>query len=783
MIWAVPPPDGARVLAFAVLAAAAILVAGSSERQARAENPRACSLRQPSREYVTRVDRALRAKQDIWGNALLRAPEGPTYAAARRYLTPLLLARAAKGRPLTVSGVHYVPFAQPGGPLGAGSVALHVADGSQILSDRAEGPNLSVNVGEGGRERYGSCRTRLSPAALYHGYLPILETRYVDETGARYRQESFAARIAETRSLVSFVRLEADAPRSGGTTQVRLTPSVDGLSRTDDRLVRSDDTYVFFSPGATWDGSSLTYAIAPGSRRTLYAAWVTDPSPARALALDQERHEAVRESVIEYWERRLAEGATIVVPERRVLDAERSLLIQNLVLSWRYSVGNAYEEFSFPEGIDVAQVMGEQGFEAVAAAILRNSLPRRLAPYPNWKMGEKLVGSAAQFRLFRDRRFVEYVTPALQGYVGRLGRQIERSSRGLLDQERYSSDIVDSVLGLHSQAVVWQGLRSMGDAWARTGYASLADTCRRLAARLERGLRQAVRGSQKELRDGSLFIPVRLLDDEGPYETLTESRPASYWNLVMPYALASGLFAPKGLEAAGVLRYMLRHGSRLLGLVRAGAFALYGPHPSHPTSGTDEVYGVNMSRFLADNDQPDQLVLSLYGQLAAAMAPGTFVSGEGASVAPLGRDYYRAMYLPPNGASNAAFLETLRLMLAHETADRNGRPRGLEIAYATPRGWLRPGRRILVRGIPTSFGPLSFSITAAVRDVRVSLALPDRVRPHTIGLRLRMPTGVRIKGVSVDGRAYHRFDAARETIDLSGRVGTVEVVARKVDSG
>ena len=83
-----------------------------------------------------RVEAALRAGQDVWGNALLAAPEGPTYAGARRYLPPLLYARAPGKRPLTDSGVYYLPFAQPLGVRGAGTVALHVADGSQVISNR-----------------------------------------------------------------------------------------------------------------------------------------------------------------------------------------------------------------------------------------------------------------------------------------------------------------------------------------------------------------------------------------------------------------------------------------------------------------------------------------------------------------------------------------------------------------------------------------------------------------------------------------------------------------------
>ncbi len=46
----------------------------------------------------------------------------------------------------------------------------------------------------------------------------------------------------------------------------------------------------------------------------------------------------------------------------------------------------------------------------------------------------------------------------LRRYVDELGRQIGAGGTGLLGRERYSSDIPDEVLGLHSQATVWQGL-------------------------------------------------------------------------------------------------------------------------------------------------------------------------------------------------------------------------------------------------------------------------------------------------------------------------------------
>jgi hypothetical protein len=746
--------------------------AGSAGARTRATNCAAPTL-DPS--YERRVLAALRATEDVWGNALLAEPGGPTYAGARRYLKPLLLARAAKGASLTDSGVHYVPFSGPVADQGAGSMALHVADGSQILSQRAAGRSLTVAVGENGRERYGSCLARLATPRLAGGYLPILETRYVDANGVRYRQESFATRIEQTRSLVSFVSLTATTPASSSTT-LRFTASEPGLTRSGDALARDGSTYLAFAPGAAVAGSSIRYRVPPRSTRTVYVAWLNAPGSAARITLDEVTYEAAMASVVRYWQERLAVGAALEVPERRVQDAYRSLLVQSLSLGWRYSVGNPYQQFSFPEGVDVAQVLAAHGYFAPARAILVRSFSTPLTRYPNWKMGQKLVGTALYFRLTRDDDYVERVTPSLREYVETLGRQIRRNPRGMLDRERFSSDIPDRVYGLHAQAVVWQGLRSMASVWATTGQASLAAQTRSLAARLETGLRKAVRESQRRLPDGSLFLPMRLLDGEQPYGSVIESRAGGYWNLVAPYALASGLFAPESPQASGAIRYLLLHGARLLGLVRAGAYSLYGLEPAYPSSGVNPVYGLNAARLLADNDRPDHLVLSLYGQLAAGMTQGTFVSGEGVSVAPLEREYHRSTYLPPNGASNASFLETLRLLLVHESRDRALAPRGLDLAFATPRAWLEPGRRISVRGAPTSFGPVSFSLAARETTISATVDVPTWSPVPSLRLRVRLPDGKRIARVTLNGLPYQRFDARTQTIDLSGRNGRLALV-------
>jgi hypothetical protein len=476
--------------------------------------------------------------------------------------------------------------------------------------------------------------------------------------------------------------------------------------------------------------------------------------------------------VIAYWARRIAAAATFRVPERRVMNAERNLLIQNMLMSWRYSLGNSYERFSW-ELVDVAEVMGDYGFSRIERAILQASLHSR-SFFPNRAAGERMAAAAHFYRRFRDRGYVNRVTPLFQRYLAAFHHQLDVSAHSLLGRERYGADILQPVYGLHAQALALHGLRAMSDAWEQTGHPLLAAESAELAARLEAGLREAVRLSETQLPDGSLFVPIALLDgEEKPYDSLTAWKRGSYWNLVMPYVLGSGFFRPGSREAEGVLRYMLNHGSRFLGLVR------FQPHtgvrnPGYQAPGSDDVYGTGVARFLADNDRPDQLDLSLYGKLGAGMTPGTFVAGEGSTIAPAPRQYYRYMHRPPNSGNNAFFLEALRLTLVHESIDENGVPRGLELAYATPRAWLRSGR-IVVRRAPTSFGRLSYSIDAREPSIRVWVNVPDRNAPSTLRLRLRLPGGERIAAVTLGGKPFHSFDPNTGTIDLSGLTGHLEL--------
>jgi hypothetical protein len=768
------PMPGVRTYAAVAVALPALGAAAGVARPAGSE---ACAPRVAAPAYTSSVEQAVASGRDLWGGELLRARNGPTYAAARRFLTPLTQAMQWEGRPLTPSGSYYVPLSFPFTPYGSTVFALHVADGSEIVTRRVGGPSLSIYVGSGS-ERYGSCAARLRPASLAEGYLPILETSYTDASGVRYRQESFVGRAYGAygaRSVISFVRLVVDARAAARGATVRLVPWRRLAHSAPDRLALGGRARLIVSPGAEFVDGVVRYRVPAGEKETIYAEWLNAPSDARYLHATAAAYGAARTTVIKFWKSRLDAGATFDVPEPAVEDAERGILTQLIAFGWRYSVGNPYEELSYAESLDAAEVAAEYGYGSVAKSIIQLSLERmHLRP---WRFtafrGAHILSTAAlYYRLTRDRSFLRAESPSLEWIVRRIAARQIRSGpdRGRLLPEPLSTDLenrnVDSVPG---QIEAVTGLSAIARVWGSAGYPTEAARARGLAAGIDRALRPAVAHASVRLRDGSLFVPDQLSTRQRPFARVTDSRDGSYWNLIMPYAFASGWFPAHSQAARGIIRYLLRHGARLLGVPRTYARTVYGPEAG---AGLAQVYDLSSSRFLADNDQPDQLVLSLYGMLAAGMTTGTYVSGEAVSVLPVNGAYDRTMFMPPNSGANASYLGTLREMLVHERRGPLGAPAGLDLAFSTPRAWLADGREIAVRAAPTSFGKVSYTLARHGSKIEGQLVLPADARCR---LRLRLPAGEHLLRVVVGST---RVAADRSgTINLGDRHGTIVVHA------
>lgn len=735
----------------------------------------ACAPRAATPAYTSFVRQAVSSGRDVWGSQLLRAPGGPTYAGARQFLAPLTQGMQWQGRPLTTSGSYYLPFSFPFTPYGSTVFALHVADGSAIVTRRIGGASLSVYVGSGS-ELYGSCTNRLPAARLAEGHLPVLQTSYADAAGVRYRQESFVGRAYGAygaRSVISFVRLTVDARNSAHGATVRLVPWRRLAHTAPDRLALGGQTQLIVSDGADFVDGVVRYRVPAGEKQTIYAEWLNAPSDARYVHATAAAYDSARAVVVRFWQKRLETGATYSVPEPAVQDAELGILTQLIAYSWRYSIGNPYEELSYAESLDAAEVAAEYGYPEISKQIVAFSLDRiRIRPwrFTAFRGARILSAAAAYYRLTHDHDFLRAQTPGLAGLVQRIAaRQIHTGrATGRLLPEPLSTDLegknVDSVSG---QIAAVQGLLAIGRVWSSVGDSAHAERARALAQSIDHALRPVVTRASKRLADGSLFVPAAL--GQKPFAQVTATREGSYWNLVMPYAFASGWFPAHSRAARGITRYLLGHGSRLLGVPRTYARTVYGDAPG---AGLAQVYGLSASRFLADQDQPDNLVLSLYGMLAVGMTAGTYVSGEAVSVLPVNGAYRRTMFMPPNSGANASYLETLRELLIHERRGPLGAPAGLDLAFSTPRGWLADGQEIDVRNAPTSFGKVSYSLARHGATIDASLVLPAHADSR---LRLRLPAGEHLVRVLVGSTAVAADRAG--TVELGDRHGAVELRA------
>jgi hypothetical protein len=189
-------------------------------------------------------------------------------------------------------------------------------------------------------------------------------------------------------------------------------------------------------------------------------------------------------------------------------------------------------------------------------------------------------------------------------------------------------------------------------------------------------------------------------------------------------------------------------------------------------AGIAPVYALGISRFLAAEDKPGLLDVGLYGMLAAGMTRGTYVSGEAVSLIPIGGAYERAMFMPPNTGANASFLGTVRELLVHERLGARGAPAGVDLAFATPTAWLADGKKIEVRGAPTSLGKVSYVLVRRGSTITGRLVLPPQCRCR---LRLRVPPGTRVASATVGATRLRVRPGG--TIDLGTRHGSLRVRA------
>jgi hypothetical protein len=383
--------------------------------------------------------------------------------------------------------------------------------------------------------------------------------------------------------------------------------------------------------------------------------------------------------------------------------------------------------------------------------------------------GHKLQLLAHFYWVSRDAEAVRAWEPSWGPAVD-FAMTAREAETGLMPRDSYAGDIPQQVYALNSNANCWRGLRDMAAVLDDIGLRDRARAMRKEADTYRQAILRAVDRSEQRDADPP-FIPNALFGVERAYEVTTSTRLGSYYDLMAPYIIGSGVFGPGSERETWMIEYLRRHGGLAMGMIRSKSHQ----GPMIGEGGVNVLYGLRYMLAVLRRDDVGHAQVGFYGQLAQAMTRGTFVGGEGSKLS-LGDRWGRAFYLPPNSASNAMFLVTLRYLLIQDwDLDDDGRPDTLRLLFGAPARWLEDGKVLAAERAPTMFGPVSFRAESHLARGEVALAVePPPHRPKTFLIRLPLPAGRKVVSARAgDADLPVGPDGA---IDLSRREGRTKLV-------
>ncbi|MEO6435321.1 MAG: hypothetical protein ABIP55_06115, partial [Tepidisphaeraceae bacterium] len=277
---------------------------------------------------ISTVDEALTSGVDVWGEASLKQPDGPSYPFFEKLLPPLRYVEAP-------FRVYPIVLAAPGASV---KVRL-LGDGSQINA-LARQPNwrgetgipVTFRVGQA-LKVFGADPKRLVGPKLAGGYLPVVQFTYI-EAGTTYFQETFAdVDSFSPKQGVAFARFSVTDGENG-----RVEAQFDGTEYNEakDGLLRSAAGKILACFDGKWEfnkaRNTLTANLKKGENAMMAIYTIPGDEPIATLAKDDPQA-LLRIGVdrlqhcADTWNDLLKRGTAIDVPEPVVNNAWRAALI------------------------------------------------------------------------------------------------------------------------------------------------------------------------------------------------------------------------------------------------------------------------------------------------------------------------------------------------------------------------------------------------------------------------------------------------------------------------
>ena len=684
------------------------------------------------RAALTNAEKTALAREgrDAVGEAVLALPGDPTFARVARHMP-------AMRRPREVVGVPWAPH-----DIGVdtdGRLQL----GDDILDPKL--PQLRFEVGEPAKpvaEGPGAWKRR-----LLNGWMPVVTLTAVRD-GVRYEQTVLG-------------RTDRDG---------HPTAPLEGLARLWMTAAAGAPLPTRVWARALPAGRAIPLTLArTGPSEAVVCVRVPWGLPEQASPLAPEAFSAAVREAEALWRRALARAPRLELPDRRVSEAWRawlaySLLDTDLVNGWpEPRDGAGFYEAMFGYSVALhAIAMDEFGLHDRARAAIGSMLhlqrPDGLTTqnYGLPDQGWLLAAIADHYAITGDTRWLQSVA----GRVVRAAEWIvqeraksprEGVTRGMIPFRPYC-DYPEATFGYYGNTACCMGLERAAWALERAGLPvearRFAEEARRYRADLLRSMDAAI------VRIGDRdVLPMepdtrRLLRDGG-------YRAGDYYGLVASCTLETGFLPPSDRRAFLVTRFLEEGGGLLAGVSR------FGP------GGIDHAYAYGYLHTLLRRGDARRYLLGFWAMMAFGMTRDTY-SGVEVTTATTGENQVTLPHL----YSCTQQLRTLRMALVREEG------KTLRIGDAAPAAWLGSPSGVAVRGAPTRFGPVAFTlrVTDGGRRAVATVEPPRRDPPVSVTVRLRHAQGRALASVRVNGRRWSAF--AGDVVTLPGTLRAARIEAR-----
>jgi hypothetical protein len=538
-------------------------------------------------------------------------------------------------------------------------------------------------------------------------------------------------------------------------------------------LSQSDPRREFpLNPGQT-AAVAMKIPYIPDAKRLMHLATLGD-------------FEAAHKRTRDFWEGLLVKGARIDVPEERVNNIWRALLLQNFVLAdgprFTYSSGIRYNDSTYPqENGNAAHVFAMYGHSDYADALQPWFVDMSITPegagrkYQNRRAmvlhhlleNYRLTGKTDLFDRFKSdyyRVADEIVSDRHSTMTG------DRNALhwGLLPPDKPGADVqasTQTVYVLGHNITNCQGLADFG----RFLVATDIDRARGQkyideAADFRKTLMSAMERAAIRVPGRPPFLDLQTLyfaktPDYGPepYDDLANGRlQGAYSHYWADMELHYNFFNPDDQVAHWIANYLRARNGFTLGLTRAH-------NHGEPIGYVNTVYDGGYYNFRLRSGDVAEFLLGLYGRLAFAMSRHVYVASEGQPL--IGYNTHDGGHVAagldfPNSASNADTLLMLRNALVMERLKDNVETGDIDLLRGAPRAWIESGKPIRLTRMATYFGEVSMEATGDRVGVHATIDAPPR--SARLLLHVRHP----IKNAMVNGTLYTDCDFQQGIVRL-----------------